>query len=167
MNEWMNLTPLGTMVLQAGVKFLYERATAALKRKLEPRAAAPQAPPHLPPIFDDASRPLSYHVDKVEALEEPLRKLTQAVSKWANGAEPINPANTELIMVTAALRLAMEQVFQRRLTFKGEQRSKEGLLGYPLALVGGLLDDVLALKPLGLGQSASSNSGLLNLKIGL
>jgi hypothetical protein len=42
MNEWMNLTPLGTMVLQAGVKFLYEQATAALKRKFEPRAAAPQ-----------------------------------------------------------------------------------------------------------------------------
>jgi hypothetical protein len=165
MNEWMNLSPLGTMVLQAGVKFLYEQATAALKRKFDPRAGAPQAPPHLPPIFDDVSKPLSYHVDKVEALEEPLRKLSEVVSKWANGAEPVNPANTELIMATAALRLAMEQVFQQRLTFKGEQRSTDGLLGQPLALIGELLDDVLALKPLGLGQSAGSNAGLLNLKI--
>jgi hypothetical protein len=169
MNDWMNLSPLGTMVLQAGVKFLYEQATAALKRKFEPRADAPKPPPHLPPIFDDVSGPLSYHVDKVEALEEPLRKLSQTVSKWASGAEPVNPANPELVMAIAALRLAMEQVFQQRLTFKGEQRSDDGLLGQPLsvplALIGELLNDVLALKPLGLGQSAGSNSGLLNLKI--
>jgi hypothetical protein len=165
MNEWMNLSPLGTMVLQAGVKFLYEQATAALKRKFEPHAAAPQAPVRLPPIFHDVSKPLSYHVDKVEALEEPLRKLSEVVSKWASGAEPVNPANPELIMATAGLRLAMEQVFQQRLTFKGEQRSDEGLLGSPLALIGGLLNDVLALKPLGLGQSTGSNAGLLNLKI--
>jgi hypothetical protein len=168
MNEWVNLSTLGTIVLQQGVRFLYEQATAALKRKFEPHGGgAPQAPPRFPPIFDDVSGPLAYHVDKIEALEGPLRKLSEVVSKWANGVEPVNPADTELIMATAALRLAMEQVFQQRLTFKGEQRSNEGLLGHPLALIGGLLDDVLALKPLGLGQSASSNSGLLNLKIGL
>jgi hypothetical protein len=164
MSEWMSLSPLGTMVLQAGVKFLYEQAMAALKRKLEPKAV-PQPPPRLPPIFDEVSGPLSYNLDKVEALEEPLRKLSQVISKWANGSEPVNPGNPELIMTTAALRLAMEQVFQQRLTFKGEQRSDDGLLGQPLALVGGLLNDVLALKPLGLGQGAGSNSGLLNLKI--
>ena len=165
MHEWMSLSPLGTMVLQAGVKFLYEQATAALKRKLEPQAGAPQAPVHLPPIFNDVSRPLSYHVDKVEALEEPLRKLSEVVSKWASGAEPVNPANSELIKATAALRLAMEEVFQQRLTFKGEQRSNDGLLGQPVTLIGELLNDVLALKPLGLGQRAGSNSALLNLGI--
>ena len=165
MTEWMNLSTLGTMVLQAGVKFLYEQATAALRRKLEPHTGAPQAPVHLPPIFNDVSRPLSYHVDKVEALEEPLRKLSEVVSKWASGAEPVNPANTELIKATAALRLAMEEVFQQRLTFKGEQRSKDGLLGQPLDLIAELLNDVLALKPLRLGQNAGSNSALLNLRI--
>ena len=165
MNEWMNLSPLGTMVLQAGVKFLYEQATAALRRKSEPRADAPQAAVRLPPIFDGVPAPLSYHVDKVEALEEPLRKLSETVSKWASGAEPVNPANPELIMATAALRLAMEQVFQQRLTFKGEQRSNDGLLGQPLALIAELLNDVLALEPLGRGRSTGSNSGLLNLKI--
>ena len=165
MNEWMSLSPLGPMVLQAGLKFLYEQATAALKRKLEPRADAPQAPVQLPPIFDDVSGPLSYHLDKVEALEEPLRKLSEVASKWASGAVPVNPANPELMMATAALRLAMEHVFQRRLTFKGEQRSHDGLLGQPLALIGELLNDVLALKPLGLGQGAGSNIGLINLRI--
>lgn len=162
MSEWMNLSTLGTMVLQEGVKFLYEQAIAALKRKFEPRA---EAPLHLPPIFHEASGPLSYHVDKIEALEEPLRKLSQMVSKWASGAEPINPANPELTMATAALRLALEQVFQQRLTFKGEQRSHDGSSGQPLALIGDLLNDVLALNPLGLGQSAASNSALLNLRI--
>ena len=48
------------MVLQAGLKFLYEQATAALKRKLEPRADGPQAPVHLPPIFHDDSDYLVY-----------------------------------------------------------------------------------------------------------
>jgi hypothetical protein len=168
MNEWINLSTLGTWVLQQGVKFLYEQATTALKRKAEPNGGgAPHAPQRLPPIFDDASAPLTYHLDKVEALEDPLRKLSEVVSKWASGAEPINPANTELMMATAALRLAMEQVFQQRLTFKGEQRSNEGLLRPPLALIGELLEDVLSLKPLGLGQNAGSKSGLLNLKIGL
>jgi hypothetical protein len=164
MNEWMSLLPLGSMILQAGVKFLYEHAAVALKRKFEPHGA-PHAPPHLPPIFDEVTGPLSYHIDKIEALEEPLRKLSQVVSKWANGAEPINPANTEVIMAIAALRLAMEQVFQQRLTFKGERRSHDGLLGQPLALIGDLLNEVLALKPLALGQGAGSNSGLINLRI--
>jgi hypothetical protein len=167
MIDLMDLSPLGPMALQAGVRFLYEQATAALKRKFEPRADTPQVPPRLPPIFDDVSGPLSYHIDKVEALEEPLRKLSQAVSKWASGTEPVDPANAELIKAIAALRLVMEQVFQQRLTFKGEQRAHDGLLGQPLALVSELLSDVLAPKSIGLGQRAGSNSGLLNLKIGL
>ena len=165
MNEWMSLSPLGPMVLHAGLRFLYEQATAALKRKLEPRADAPQAPVHLPPVFDGDAGPLSYHLDKVEALEEPLRKLSQVASKWASGAVPVNPANPEVMMATAALRLAMEHVFQRRLTFKGEQRSHDGILGPPLALIGELLNDVLALKPLGLGQGLGANASLINLRI--
>ena len=165
MNEWMSLSPLGPMVLHAGLKFLYEHATAALKRKLEPRADTPHAPVHLPPVFHDDSGPLSYHLDKIEAIEEPLRKLSQVASKWASGAAPVNPANPELMMATAALRLAMEHVFQRRLTFKGEQRSHDGILGQPVALIVELLNDVLALKPLGLGQGAGPNISLINLRI--
>jgi len=165
MNEWMSLSPLGPMVLQAGLRFLYEHATAALKRKLEPRADTPHAPVHLPPVFHDDSGPLSYHLDKVEAIEEPLRKLSQVASKWASGAAPINPANPEVMMATAALRLAMEHVFQRRLTFKGEQRSHDGILGQPVALIVELLNDVLALKPLGLGHGAGPNISLINLRI--
>jgi hypothetical protein len=162
MHDWMNISTIGTMALQEGVKFLYEQAMIALKRKFESRADGPQAPPHLPPVFNEVPRPLSYHADKIEALEEPLRKLSQLVSKWADGAEPINPANPELTMAVAALRLAMEHVFQQRLTFKGEQRSHDGLLGQPLA-VGELLSDVLALGRLGPGAGASP--GLLNIKI--
>ena len=162
MHEWMNISSLGTMVLQEGVKFLYEQAMIALKRRFEPRTDVSKAPPHLPPIFNDVPGPLSYHADKIEALEEPLRKLSQLVSKWAVGGEPINPANPELAMAIAALRLAMEHVFQQHLTFKGEQRSQDGLLGQPLA-VGELLTDVLSLGRLGL--SAGSSPGLLNIKI--
>src|SRR5205085_8022647 len=125
----------------------------------------PHPPVHLPPVFHDDSGPLSYHLDKVEALEEPLRKLSQVASKWASGAAPINPVNPELMMATAALRLAMEHVFQRRLTFKGEQRSHDGILGQPLESIGELLTGVLALKPLGLGQGAGSNASLINLRI--
>ena len=91
---------------------------------------------HLPPVFDNDSGPLSYHLDKIEALKEPLRKFSEVASKWASGALPVNPGNPELMMATAALRLAMEHVFQRRLTFKGEQRSLDGILGQPQALIG-------------------------------
>jgi hypothetical protein len=165
MSEWMSLAPLGAMVLQDGVKFLYEQAIAALKKRFDPQGDTAQAPVRLPPVFKEVAGPLSFQMDKVQALEEPLLKLSQVVSKWASGAEPVNPANPELTMATAALRLAMEHVFNQPLTFKGEQRSNEGLLGQPLAKVGGLLNDVLAVGPLGLGQGAGSNSGLLNLRI--
>jgi hypothetical protein len=56
----------------------------------------------------------------------------------------------------------MEQVFQQRLTFKGEQRSNEGVLGHRLALIGGLLDDVLALpaiEPMAALRLAAGGSG--------
>ena len=164
MNEWMNMSGLGTMVLQEGVKFLYEHAMIALRRKLAPHADAPPAPRHLPPIFDEASGPLSYHVDKIEAVEDPLRKLSQMASKWASGAEPINPADPEFARIVAALRLAMEHVFQQQLTFKGERRGHDGLLGHPLA-VGELLSDILPLGRLASGLSAGAGSPLLNIKI--
>ena len=164
MHEWMNMSALGTMVLEQGVKFLYEQATRALKRKFIPHSGGLQAPSHLPPIFDEASGPLSYHVDKIEALEDQLRNLSQMVSKWATGAEPINPADPEFTRIVAALRLAMEHVFQQRLTFKGEQRSQDGLLGQPLALIE-LLNEILPLGGLGARLGAGSSSPLLNIKI--
>jgi hypothetical protein len=164
MNEWMNMSALGTMVLQEGVKFLYEQATAALKRKLMPHADAPHAPPRLPPIFDQASGPLSYHVDKIEAVEDPLRTLSQMVSKWASGAEPINPADPEFMRVVSALRLVMEHVFQQQLTFKGERRSADDLLGHSQAL-GTLLGEILPLGRLGAALGAGTSAPLLNIKI--
>lgn len=164
MNEWMNMSALGTMVLQEGVKFLYEQAMAALKRKLSPHAHAPHAPPRLPPIFHEASGPLSFHVDKIEAVEDPLRKLSEMVSKWASGAEPINPADPEFMRVVSALRLVMEHVFQQQLTFKGEQRSAEDLPGHSLAL-GTLLGEILPLGRLGAALGAGASAPLLNIKI--
>ncbi|CCD94193.1 hypothetical protein BRAO375_3210010 [Bradyrhizobium sp. ORS 375] len=164
MNEWMNMSALGTMVLQEGVKFLYEQALMALRRKLAPHANAPHAPPHLPPAFDSASAPLTYHVDKIEAVEEPLRKLSQMASKWASGAEPINPADPEFTRIVAGLRLAMEHVFQQQLTFKGETRAHDGVLGHPLALAE-LLSKILPLGRLAGNSGAASGSPLLNIKI--
>ncbi|MGC2775959.1 MAG: hypothetical protein WA418_10035 [Bradyrhizobium sp.] len=164
MNEWMNMSALGTMVLQEGVKFLYEHALIALKRKFAPHAHAPRAPSHLPPIFDEVSGPLSYHVDKIEAIEDALGKLSQMASKWASGAEPINPADPEFTRIVAALRLAMEHVFQQQLTFKGEKRTHDGQLGQSSAL-GELLNEILPLGRLGSVLSSGASSPLLNIKI--
>jgi hypothetical protein len=161
MTDFANLSALGTAALQQGIKFLYEQAGEALKWRRERRSktAAPQpAAGPVPPIFHDHSGPFTFHLDKIEAVEELLRPLVATLAKWAEGKEPVNPASLELIAATAALRLAMEHIFQRPLTFKGEQRASNGAAGVVTTSIRHLVDDLLA--PLGLKAAIDVNIGV-------
>ena len=141
MTEGLNMAALGSAALSEGIKFLYSQAAEALKRWRERQdrpATREPSPPPTPPVFADSTASLAFHLDKVEALEEPLRKLMHSLADYAAGNKPINPGNSELIAAIHALRLAMEQVHQQPLTFKDEQRSggAPGIIGSIGSLIG-------------------------------
>jgi hypothetical protein len=171
------MAALGSTALSEGIKFLYSQAAEALRRWRErqekPAARQPASQP-TPPVFSEDGNSLSFHLDKVEALEEPLRKLMHSLADYAAGTKPVNPGHSELMAAVNALRLAMEQVHQHALTFKGEQRSPSGpdLIGS----IGSLLSAALALEA---GQARSETAvpgrsegnadepSLLGIRIGL
>jgi hypothetical protein len=175
LTEGMNMTALGSTALSEGIKFLYSQAAEALKRWRERQdkpAREPSSHP-TPPVFTENAGALAFHLDKVEALEEPLRKLMHSLADYASGTKPVNPGHSELMAAVHALRLAMEQVHQHALTFKGEQRGAgPGLIGS----IGSLLSAAVALEagqprgePAAAGRSDGSGEepGLLGIRIGL
>jgi hypothetical protein len=131
MPEPITLAVVATAVLTEGIKFLYGQAAEALKRRLERKDAAAKdrleletKPP--PGIFSGTLAALEVHVEQLDLLEPQLRKLRQALADIADGLEPLDPNNTEILSAADALRQAMEAVFQQRLTFVGEKRPPSG-----------------------------------------
>jgi len=177
LTEGLNMAALGSAALGEGIKFLYAQAAEALKRWRErqdrPAPSPPPTPP-TPPVFTDSTGSLAFHLVKVEALEEPLRKLMHSLADYAAGNKPVNPGNSELIAAIDALRLAMEQVHQHAFTFKGEQRNG-GAPGIT-ASIGSLIGAAVALEA---GQARSETTApgriegngeersLLGIRIGL
>ena len=120
------MAALGSAALSEGIKFLYSQAAEALKRwrdRQDRNATREPSPRPTPPVFTDNAGSLAFHLDKVEALEEPLGKLMHSLADYGAGNKPVNPGNSDLVAAIDALRLAMEQVHQHAFTFKGEQRS--------------------------------------------
>jgi hypothetical protein len=134
MADPFTLTAVGAVVLTEGIKFLYGQAGDALKRWRERKAAGKSAgvepvDVQLPSeaFAGQLERP-QLHFDAVERLEQELRDLRTAVADYADGIDPVNPKNEELLQTTDALRQAMEAVYGQRITFAGEPRPPSGPL---------------------------------------
>jgi hypothetical protein len=142
MAEPITLAVVGAVVLTEGVKFLYNQCGEVLKRWRDRRDAAkkgdaanpeakqpkPVEPITIaaPDIFTGRLTSPQIHYDAVEKLEEPMRDLRKELSSYADGTDPIDTSDEELLKKTDALRCILEAVYQQRLTFKGEQRPSSG-----------------------------------------
>ena len=130
MPEPLTLEAVGGAVITEGIKFLYGQAAEAVKRWRERRAAqkAETVPAAAPPFsaFEGPAESFEFHLEKVERLEKQLIQLRGALANYADGLETIDPGDHEVLEAVDALRQAMEAVYQRRLTFKGEQRASAG-----------------------------------------
>jgi hypothetical protein len=136
----LSLAGVGVVVVTEGIKFLYRQAGEILKRwrvrRDKIKSSAPEsslAPAQtesanviLPPIFEgQLSSPL-IHFDAVQDAEAELQGLYSDLSVYANGIEPIEDTDEELLAKVNTLRQILENVYQQRITFKGENRPASG-----------------------------------------
>lgn len=134
----LTLSAIGAVAITEGIKFLYGQAGEILKRWRERKETAKAASIQLnntepidvklPPIFEGhLSAPL-IHFDAVERVEEQLRELRKDLSDYADGIEPVDVTDENMLRRIDALRQLLETVYQQRISFKGEQRPPSGPL---------------------------------------
>ena len=127
MPEPTTLAAVGVMALAEGVKFLYTEASSALKSWRD-KQVAPTAPAEVPPVFAGELAPPLADLAVVEKLEAPLREARRDLADVADGIEPVDAANADLLARIDTLRTLMEGVLQQRITFQGENRPPSGPL---------------------------------------
>jgi hypothetical protein len=142
------IATLGAPLLQEAIKSVVSLAGDALRRWRErretrsagPRGAAgeealsgapgmPEVVPaaiEMPDILEGKLERIEYHLDRVERLEDDLKDLRRRLADHADGVEPVDPENADVVEATEALRRVLEAVIGQRITFKGEDRPPSG-----------------------------------------
>ena len=134
MPDPVTLTLVGTVVLKEGVKFLYSQAGELIKRWHDRRdAAAADTSKQIetplkadPSIFNGTVAPLVADADRLQSLEPQLRQLRAALADYADGIEPVDVQNSNLVDIADILRQQLETIYGQRLTFTGEPRQPSG-----------------------------------------
>jgi len=125
----LSIGTLGGEALRLGIQFLYAQAGELLKRRRERGeeeglTETVQITEAEREALEDRPEALTVHFDSLDGLEGEIRELWSALSVYAAGIEPIEPSDRRLLEVAGALRLALERVYERPLTFQGEQRQE-------------------------------------------
>lgn len=134
MTDPITLTLVGTVVLTEGIKFLYGQAGELIKRWRDRKdAAAAGASKQVetplkadPNIFNGTVAPLVADAERLQSLEPQLRKLRSVLADYADGIEPVDVNDNNLIAIADALRQQLETIYGQRITFRGEQREPSG-----------------------------------------
>lgn len=125
MADPLTLSALGATALTEGIKFLYGQVTELLKRRRERGAksgdeASPGFVAKLEPIEPDGA--------VLARLEPDLRELRRVLGDYADGVDPVDPADHRMLETMDAVRRMLEAVYRQRITFPGENRPESGPL---------------------------------------
>jgi hypothetical protein len=124
----LSLAGLTAAAFAEGIKFLYDQAGEALKRrhaKHDASAAEPIAVER-PDIIEGKLAPLVVDRAEAERRAADLERLWSTLALYVQGVRPVDPADTDLIAAAGGLRSALEDVFHQRITFAGEDREPSG-----------------------------------------
>ncbi|MFC6022641.1 hypothetical protein ACFP2T_41595 [Plantactinospora solaniradicis] len=126
----ITLAAVSALVLSEGVRFLYDQAGEALRRRRERRSTGTpedsqerlmlEVPRN---AFDVPEGPLALNQDAVDALESELRGLRRDLAEYAQGVDEIDSGNRQILALVDALRKALEVVYGQPLVFKGEAQA--------------------------------------------
>lgn len=130
MTEPFSLAAVGALALTEGVKFLYAQAGELLKRwRDREKDASPgtELNVRLPPTaFTGELGPITPDLQALSTLVGPLRELRTALAEYAQGIDPLDPSDAQMLKNVNALRRAVEAVYGQRLTFIGEAAEQSG-----------------------------------------
>jgi hypothetical protein len=153
MTDPTTLSSVGLLALSQGIAFLYTQAGDALKQWRERRSTPEEtdsdqrAGPSLPAeVFEDEPGSLRADLAVVARLERELRELRAAVADQAQGIVDVDPSDPDLLTVVDELRRAMEAVYGRPITFRGEAGRPPGTGVTGEVMVGEVLGRVAGLR---------------------
>jgi hypothetical protein len=136
MPDPLTLAAVGAVVLNEGVKFLYQQAGEVLKwwrqrKDAEGADAKDEAvvASEVPEAIEAPATALTIHYNALEQVQQELTRLYGELALYGNGVQEVDPGNARLLGQVDVLRRLMEAVYQQRLTFAGEQRPAEGPVG--------------------------------------
>ena len=133
----ISLLGVGAVAINEGVKFLYGQAGELLKKWREHQNTASSTPSQqalpipsvvLPEVFAGQLTAPVVHFDTVQKVEPRLRELYRDLSEFGNGISPIEVGDLEALEKIDMLRRLIEQIYQQRITFRGEERPPSGTL---------------------------------------
>jgi hypothetical protein len=134
--EPLTLSAVAGVALVKGIEFLYTQAGVLLERRRERRAAAKEGratetesepvPIEAPDVLEGELGPVAIDDDELERRATELGVLQAALRDYAEGLDEPTPGDAELLRQVDALRLALEAIYQQRITFKGEERPPSG-----------------------------------------
>jgi hypothetical protein len=131
---------IGAVALTEGIKFLYGQAGELLKRWRErkeqtgPEFGSASSWPvtvEIPQVFSGNRFDTVVHLQAVEEVSNQLMGLRRDLSEYATETIAVNPDDAALVGRVDALRTVLEAIYNKRLTFKGEDRPASG---YPAAV---------------------------------
>lgn len=130
--EPVTLAAIGGSLLTEAVAFLHEQATELVRYWRERRERPQEAPGPIagppPGLLEGGLAELTVDQEALERLLPELRELRRDLLDYADGVEPVTPADGPLLERAEALRGLLEAVYQQRITFRGEQREAAGPL---------------------------------------
>ena len=136
MAEPITMAALGAAALSQGITFLYAQATEMLNRWRARRDAARRGeePPDLVPLgagvdhpaLNGALRPGPVDEGVVRDRSAEFSELADALGRYLDNPQSVDPADTELVARAEALRGLLELVYGQHITFRGESREPTG-----------------------------------------
>jgi hypothetical protein len=126
---------IGAVALTEGIKFLYGQAGELLKgwRERKQQAGSESGSANswpvtveIPQVFSGNKFDAVVHLESVEEVSNQLIGLRRDLSEYAAETIAVNLDDAALVERVDALRTVLEAIYNKRLTFKGEDRPASG-----------------------------------------
>jgi hypothetical protein len=131
-----SLNSLDSAVLNEGTKFLFAQLTELLTRFRDRHAKEAVHSPEKSVELTKDGRSTDMHsttpecqpvtTDALEPLLPRLRDLRMRLSGYVDGLDPVTPTDVELLATVEEARGLLEELWGRKITFRGESRQQSG-----------------------------------------
>ncbi|HWU10845.1 MAG TPA: hypothetical protein VN520_31595 [Streptomyces sp.] len=109
--------------LPATLTFLFQR----VERLLNPQGPEPEEGVAVPDVLvGDLRLPLQPHEERLQNNRGQLEALRDALVNYTSGEVPVRTSDQPLLRNLTRLRATLENIYEQRLTFEGEDRPASG-----------------------------------------
>jgi hypothetical protein len=133
LSDSLTFAAIGGTALKEGITFLYAQAGELIKQLRDRKHAEPAVPSaptqfviRLPAGLGGHLLTVAPDPAAIEARQADLLRLRSALANYADGLQPVHPADPVLARTLDELRTMVELIIGQCLTFQGEERTPSG-----------------------------------------